>query len=76
MFFATWFHDAIQKMGVESEGKSAELAQQALSELAVPQDISERTVQLILATKTHDANVANPDVGYFIDCDLSILGAD
>ena len=76
MFFATWFHDAVQKMGVDSEGKSAELAQQALAELAVPQDIIDRTVQLILATKTHDANVANPDVGYFIDCDLSILGAN
>lgn len=75
VFFAAWFHDAIQKMGIDSEGESAKLAKQALAELNVPQDIISRTAHLILATKFHDGQDFDNDASYFIDCDLSILGS-
>lgn len=73
VFFATWFHDAIQQVGRDNEGESAALARRALMELLVPEDIIACTEALIMATKHHDGVNANDDAAYFIDCDLSML---
>jgi len=75
VFFAAWFHDAIQQVGCDNEWESAELAKQALAELLVPEEIICRTEILILATKHHQAENRS-DAAYFIDCDLSILGSE
>ena len=73
-FFAIWFHDAVQGRGNNNELESAQLAQQALTQLGAPASVAKHTYQMILASETHDAPKDN-DSALFIDCDLSILGS-
>jgi len=72
--FALWFHDAVyDPKASDNEERSAALAIQCLSEAGLPRDFSNGVVQLILATKHHEAG-AHPDAPLLIDVDLSILG--
>lgn len=74
--FAVWFHDAVyDTRGKTNEEESAALAARALDELCAPPERAEAVRRLILATKRHEAEVGVPDVGLFLDADLSILGA-
>jgi predicted metal-dependent HD superfamily phosphohydrolase len=74
--FAAWFHDAVYDTRKNTnEDESAALAEQALGELQVPPPCVALTRQLILATKGHEAEGGPPDLGLFLDADLSILGA-
>ena len=74
--FAAWFHDAVYdtRSGTNEE-ESAALAVRALEELRVPSPSITLTRQFILATKRHGAEGGPPDLGLFLDADLSILGA-
>jgi predicted metal-dependent HD superfamily phosphohydrolase len=73
-YFAIWFHDAVQLTGKDSEGLSASLACKELAGLGVPQSITLKVSEFILATKHHEAN-KNDDAALFLDIDLSILAA-
>lgn len=74
--FAVWFHDAVyDTRGKTNEEESAALAARALDELGVPPERAGAVRRLILATKRHEAVEDLPDVGLFLDADLSILGA-
>ena len=74
--FAAWFHDAVYNTRSDTnEEESAALAGQALDETGVPPARINFVRRLILATKRHEAEGDLPDLGLFLDADLSILGA-
>lgn len=70
---AIWFHDAIyDTRAPDNEEQSAALAQQHLARLNAAPDSITRVVDMILATKTHQAHTA--DSRLMLDIDLGILG--
>ena len=74
---AAWFHDAVyDTRSRTNEEESAALAARALDELRVPPETAEAAKRLILATRRHEADGDVPDLGLFLDADLSILGAE
>ena len=76
LFLAIWFHDAIYSTWRDdNEQKSAFWARETLNESTMPKESIEKIVQYIEATKTHEAN-SDSDLSFFLDFDLSILGAD
>ena len=74
-YFAIWFHDAVQKVGQDSEALSAEFATKQLSKLHVPEDFINRVQELILATKHGEHLNLSGDLALLVDIDLSILGS-
>lgn len=75
--FAVWFHDAIYNPPKsDNEERSAELAVESLRKLKIAEIQIETIRQMILATKTHNADLLDADGRLFLDFDLSILGAD
>ena len=76
VFFAIWFHDAIYSTWRDdNEEKSAFWAAEVLKETSMPLVNIEKVIQYIAATKTHDSN-NEMDLNFFLDFDLTILGAD
>lgn len=76
VFFAIWFHDAVYNTQKnDNEERSAALAVQTLTQLAVPHETTLLVQRMILATKHHQANSLAEDGKLFLDFDLSILGA-
>lgn len=75
VLFALFYHDAVYNVHKNTnEEKSAELARERMKQLAVPEALIQKTVVLILATKSH-VNSEDADCNLFTDADLSILGA-
>jgi predicted metal-dependent HD superfamily phosphohydrolase len=71
---AIWFHDAIYNpRAADNEEKSAELARQFVRETKPADVAGESVVQLVLATKHHDASL-HRDAALMVDIDLSIFG--
>jgi predicted metal-dependent HD superfamily phosphohydrolase len=71
---ALWFHDAVyDPRAADNEERSAALAKRCL-ESAGQAGLVTTVVSLIMATKLHDKNDNEPDVGLMLDVDLSILG--
>ena len=76
VFFAIWFHDAVYSTWRDdNEEKSAFWATEVLKETAMPLSLIEKVVHYINATKTHETD-NDLDLNFFLDFDLSILGAD
>lgn len=75
IYFATWFHDAIQSTGKDNEKQSSLLAEKVLTKLNLPEEIIQQVKQLILATENHSIKSDN-DSNFFIDLDLAILASD
>jgi predicted metal-dependent HD superfamily phosphohydrolase len=76
VYLAIWFHDAVyEAWKSDNEEQSAEMAKKFLADINFPADRAEKVVNYILATKTHESNGDN-DLNFFLDFDLSILGAD
>jgi predicted metal-dependent HD superfamily phosphohydrolase len=74
VLFALFYHDIIYKpTSNHNEEKSAELAEARLRQIGYPREQIEKCKQIILATKTH-IEFADPDINYFTDADLCILG--
>ena len=77
---AIWFHDAIyDSRRSDNEARSAALAAEKLTAHAEPERLS-RIVAMIEATATHALpdlgdEAATSDAAFFLDMDLSILGA-
>lgn len=77
--FAIWYHDLIYEPGhSDNEARSAEIAGQRLGRLAFPEPKVQQVQSLILATHYHrqDSQMDHLNGRFFLDCDLSILGAD
>jgi predicted metal-dependent HD superfamily phosphohydrolase len=73
--FATAYHDIIYNvLKDDNEDRSAELASDRLAAITFPVEDRRRCVQMILATKGHEA--VDAEVNLFTDADLSILGSD
>lgn len=77
--FAVWYHDFVyEPHRSDNEAQSADIAGQRLHRLAVPDPIILKVKRLILATRHHTLLPGKDDFDsrFFLDCDLSILGAD
>lgn len=79
MYLAIWFHDAVQKIGRDSEQLSADYAKKKLQELNAPIALINNVAVLILATKHGDSldvkRVLGVDEKLISDIDLCILGS-
>ncbi|MBX7223087.1 MAG: hypothetical protein K1Y36_24285 [Blastocatellia bacterium] len=74
--WAIWFHDVIyDTKRQDNEPQSAEFARHALNRLGIGPETAESVGLLILATRTHSAEHLSSDGRFFLDFDLSILGA-
>lgn len=74
--FALFYHDIVYQVHkTDNEEQSAALAVKRLQQMDASPQIANKCTALILATKTH-LNSTDPDVNFFTDADLSVLGAD
>ncbi|WP_404384958.1 hypothetical protein LL946_03870 [Knoellia locipacati] len=75
--FAAWFHDAVYDVAEpgENEGRSSELARNALSESGIRDDVVRLTCALVEASATHHVAESRGPQAAFHDADLWILGA-
>lgn len=80
VYAAVLFHDAVYELGAEhdesNEVKSARLCHEVLSGALTPKGV-DHACDLIRATQHHVKlrGTAQGDLAYFLDCDLSVLGA-
>ena len=73
---AIWFHDAVyDTRSSDNEERSAELAEVSLQRFGFSRGMIDSVRDMILATKQHAPDDGPPDLGAFLDLDLSILGA-
>lgn len=74
--WAVFYHDLVYNVQRgDNEERSAESAVAVMKSLNVPEEKCAAAQQLILATKSHSSE-ADMDTHYFLDADLSVLGAD
>jgi predicted metal-dependent HD superfamily phosphohydrolase len=74
---AIWFHDAVyDSRAHDNEVRSAQFAQEALTQLRIPTLHIDRIQQLILATSHRELNITDPDTAILLDADLAILSAE
>ncbi len=76
---AIFYHDVIYNpLRKDNEERSAKRSVRELTQLDFPKEKIERIKTYILATKTHDLQGLDDesDLAYFLDFDLSVLGAD
>ncbi|PKL77901.1 MAG: hypothetical protein CVV27_04335 [Candidatus Melainabacteria bacterium HGW-Melainabacteria-1] len=76
---AIWYHDAIYvSLRKDNEARSAALARKQLSQLGLAPDKLGKIEKLILQTANHHGPILSqdPDLCWFLDFDLSILGAE
>jgi predicted metal-dependent HD superfamily phosphohydrolase len=74
---AIWFHDVIyDSQAQDNEVKSAAYAEQVLTRLEIDNWIIQSVKQLILQTQIHQTTSEDFDSQFFLDADLSILGAN
>jgi predicted metal-dependent HD superfamily phosphohydrolase len=78
---ALWLHDAVyDPRSTDNEERSAALGTVMLVDAGAAPDAIERVRTMILATRHHDARIAEPlstdDAALVCDIDLAILGAD
>jgi predicted metal-dependent HD superfamily phosphohydrolase len=71
---AIWFHDAVYNpRSGDNEEQSAALGRDCLQGTGVPAELSNRITELIMVTKSHDAD-GDSDAALMIDVDLAIFG--
>jgi predicted metal-dependent HD superfamily phosphohydrolase len=76
VLFSIFFHDIIYNARYsDNEEKSAAAAVTHLREIGFPADRTATVHDYIIATKTHINTHNDPDLDYFLDFDLQILGA-
>jgi predicted metal-dependent HD superfamily phosphohydrolase len=74
---AAWFHDFVyDSRSTDNEVESAKLARKLLQDIGLSPETIDRTQQLILATKGHQADIDDNDLCIFLDADLAILGTN
>lgn len=74
---AIFFHDVMYDASCkDNEEKSAVLAEKKLLKMGFPKDKTELVSTFILTTQNHSLpENAHPDLAFFLDFDLAILGA-
>jgi predicted metal-dependent HD superfamily phosphohydrolase len=73
---ALWFHDAVYVPGApDNEERSARMAQAAMVDGQVPQELAHRVAELVRATR-HQMIPDAADARLVCDIDLSILGRE
>lgn len=76
VLFAIFFHDIIYNpLQPDNEERSAAAAVTHLHNINYPVEKTAKISDFIIATKTHINTHHNPDLDYFLDFDLQILGA-
>lgn len=76
VFWAIWFHDVIyDTRKKDNELRSAFFAIHHLNELRISSGMTLKVQHYILATRTHTSDDADPDLGFFLDFDLSVLSS-
>ena len=76
LLWATWFHDAVYNTRrSDNEERSAELAEQALTEMGISETLQDQTRRLIQLTKCHKPDPEDASACIFSDADLAILSA-
>lgn len=76
LLFAIFYHDLVHKATRhDNEEKSAQEALQFLKKIAYPKEKQQKVHAFIMATHGHKNPLADPDLDYFLDFDLHILGA-
>jgi predicted metal-dependent HD superfamily phosphohydrolase len=74
ILFALYYHDIIYNpLRSDNEERSAILAREGMEQIAIPEVTIRETVDCIMATRSHEVS-DNPDINYFTDADLSVLG--
>lgn len=74
MLFALYYHDMIyDPLRADNEERSAIIAGERMEQISVPGFIIRATAGCIMATRSHEVS-DNPDINYFTDADLSVLG--
>ncbi|OQY01308.1 MAG: hypothetical protein B6I20_07830 [Bacteroidetes bacterium 4572_117] len=77
VLFAIFYHDIVYDVKKKNnEEKSAELAKLRMKELNIQANDANLCYNYIVATKSHETMFADPDLAYFLDFDLAILGKD
>lgn len=72
--FAIYYHDIIyDPLQSDNEEQSAILASERMRQINVPDSVITTAIGHIMATRSHEIN-EDPDVNYFTDADLSVLG--
>jgi predicted metal-dependent HD superfamily phosphohydrolase len=75
LLFTLFYHDSIYDvLRSDNESQSAELAVLRMQAIGVPEERIARTKEQILATQRHISD--DPDTLFFLDADLSVLGAE
>lgn len=73
---AAWFHDAVYRPDrSENEERSAALAERALPEAGVPDDVTAEVARLVRLTVGHDPADGDANGEVLCDADLAILAA-
>jgi predicted metal-dependent HD superfamily phosphohydrolase len=76
VLFSIYFHDSIYNvLKSDNEARSAEKAIAFLSKTNFPPFAAQKVATFINATKTHSNSPNDPDLDFFLDFDLQILGA-
>lgn len=74
---AIFYHDIVYNtLSNDNEAKSAKKAAVDLDRMGISEELVSLTVKLIEASQQHQADPAVPDMAYFLDADLAILGAE
>lgn len=75
LLYAIFFHDIIYSTSrKDNEEKSAQEALLFLKKIGYPADKQQKVSAFIAATAGHQNPMADPDLDYFLDFDLHILG--
>ncbi|MFH8518161.1 hypothetical protein ACH4CE_24350 [Streptomyces gelaticus] len=73
---AAWFHDAVYRPDrSENEERSAALAERALTEAGVPEEVTAEVARLVRLTVTHDPAEGDTNGEVLCDADLAVLAA-
>ncbi len=73
--WAVWYHDYIYEPGENTnEARSAEHAKNAMNQLGIECSVTNRAVDIILATKDHKAEAISDEMLIILDADMAILG--
>ncbi|MFL5730664.1 MAG: hypothetical protein ACJ75J_14345 [Cytophagaceae bacterium] len=76
VLFSIWFHDLVyDSLKKDNEEKSADMAEEMLTSLAIGKEAVQKIRKFIIATKSHSDH-SEPDLCFFLDLDLSVLGSD
>ncbi|GAB3770872.1 putative metal-dependent HD superfamily phosphohydrolase [Nocardioides ginsengisegetis] len=75
VLLAAWFHDAVYDGQPGAEERSAQWAETALPEAAVPATVATEVARLVRMTENHRPADDDPDGCALSDADLAILAA-